>query len=169
MKIIARWRSWETRFKSKLSCPETTTTTTTTTSTTTTSTTTTSTSEYYSCDYIFDYGSSTDYCPPEICHTYFHQYDEDLTCEFTLSSVCDPNFRDRDGDGCGWYEDNCDMDNASFLIYGVFSSTEGMKTGLVCPACGCGENGPIEMHDRQTTRKMMKKSDIKALKNKPQE
>ena len=56
------------------------------------------------------------------------------------------------------------MDDASFLSYGVFSFTEGMKTGLVCPACGCDDNGPIEMHDRQTTRKMMKNPTSRPIK-----
>ena len=31
-------------------------------------------------------------------------------------------------------------------------TAKGYKTGLNCPACGCGENGPINLHDRDASR-----------------
>ena len=109
-------------------------------------------------------------CSPEQCYPYVHEddyfynydtydyYYEDFSCEYTVSTVCDPNFVDTYGDDCDWYERNLgylceDYTNENFLHYG-FLTTEGYKTGLNCPACGCGENGPINMHDREGSRSL---------------
>ena len=83
---------------------------------------------------------------------YFYNYEtqdsyyEDHTCEYTLSTVCDPNFVDYFGNNCDWYSTYCrpgiwNSEN-HYLGRGVMSN-EGYMTGLNCPSCGCGENGPI--------------------------
>ena len=109
-------------------------------------------------------------CSSEECYPYVHEddyfynyetynyYYEDFACEYTVSSVCDPNFVDKYGNDCDWYEsnfgDNCEeYTNDQMLEYG-FLTAKGFKTGLNCPGCGCGENGPINMHDRDASRSL---------------
>ena len=111
-------------------------------------------------------GGWTAECPPEQCYPYVHEtYDyyylsyDDVICEYTVSSVCDPNFVDRHGNGCDshWYEDfkSCEeLSNDSLLYWGIFTTAEGFKTGLNCPSCGCGENGPINMSERVHIRSL---------------
>ena len=113
----------------------------------------------------------TSECSPEQCYAYVHEgtdefwdYEtysymyEDFSCEFTISSVCDPNFVDRYGDGCDWYAENsgkhCEYHTTSALLYYGVLTAEGFKTALNCPACGCGENGPINLHDRDDSRNL---------------
>ena len=97
------------------------------------------------------------------CYTYvnvddeFYDYEtgnvyyEDNTCEYTLSTVCDPNFVDYFGNDCDWYSNYCRPgiwnDENHYLGRGVMSS-EGYMTGLNCPSCGCDENGPVHIDDR---------------------
>ena len=77
-------------------------------------------------------------------------YSDDYTCEFTISTVCDPNFVDKLGRGCdkyaefGWCENKLQI--RSYLSRGVLTD-KGFMTGFNCPQCGCGENGPIHFHD----------------------
>ena len=88
---------------------------------------------------------------------YFYNYEtedsyyEDHTCEYTLSTVCDPNFVDYFGNNCDWYSNYCrpGMWNSEnhYLGRGVMSY-EGYMTGLNCPSCGCGENGPVHIDNR---------------------
>lgn len=98
-------------------------------------------------------------------------HDGDFACELKISSVCDPNFVDINGNDCDWYElpsgafgDKClDLSNKRMLEWGVFSVADGYKTGLNCPVCGCDENGPINMSERDHTRNMT--GDDKKIKN----
>ena len=136
------------------------------------STTSTSTDK---CDII---GGWTDQCS-EKCYTYVHEYEYiydyetfeshfgDFACELKISSVCDPNFVDIDGHGCDWYDHylhGCEFySNKDMLEWGVFSVADGYKTGLNCPVCGCDENGPINMYDRDHIRSLA--SDVKKIKN----
>ena len=104
-------------------------------------------------------------CSSEQCYPYVHEddyfynydnseyYYEDFACEYTISSVCDSNFVDRYGDACGWYGDCEGITNREILNYGVLTA-EGYKTALNCPSCGCGENGPINFHDRDVSRSL---------------
>ena len=143
---------------------------TTTTKTTTTSTTTTTANDFPPNPNTHRYCEieqawSAECLLAETCYTYsnghdyfyidYNYYDEDYECEYTISTVCDPNFRDRDGDGCDYYErTSCGMNNHDFLLYGV-PSTNGFMTGLNCPVCGCDpEDGPIRMGDRETSRSL---------------
>ena len=104
----------------------------------------------------------------ETCYTYVHNkdyfydvyayeyYDEEYECEYTLSTVCDPDWKDIDGDGCDYYDDGvgCDYEDHYFLLYATSAPDGGVMTGLNCPVCGCGENGPIRMGDRDTSRSL---------------
>ena len=120
-------------------------------------------------------------CSSEQCYPYVHDYHyywndetlegtwEEYTCEFTISTVCDPNFVDNIGDDCDYYVratgGKCQFTpNGNLLKFGVLTA-EGFKTALNCPACGCGENGPINMHDRDDSRSLTGE-DIKIKKNK---
>ena len=95
-------------------------------------------------DYFYDY---------EIAEAYFTDYE----CKYTLSTVCDPNFRDSDNNGCEVYNrlgGGCAyVSNETFLQFAVSSPTEGVMTGLNCPVCGCSEDGPIRMGDRDNSRR----------------
>ena len=42
---------------------------------------------------------------------------------------------------------------SKMLEYG-FLTAEGFKTGLHCPGRGCGDNGPINMNDRDKSRSL---------------
>ena len=129
------------------------------------------------CEYM---GSWSAECSPEECYSFVHELDyfynyetgedyyEDFTCEFTLSTECDPDFIDRDGYQCDWYENwnKCaPLPNAALLRYGIPTS-EGFKTGLNCPVCGCDENGPISMHDRDDIDQRLTGDDKKIKRNK---
>ena len=109
-------------------------------------------------------------CSSEQCYPYVQTYNyywndetmessfDDFTCEFTLSTECDPNFVDKLGDDCEWYmkatSGKCqNMSNKDMLQFGVLTA-EGFKTALNCPVCGCGEIGPINMHDRDDSRSL---------------
>lgn len=79
-------------------------------------------------------------CLPERCYPYIHEddyfynyetdlyYYEDFTCEYPISTVCDPNFVDTDGNDCNWYArwgKNCErIWNRSLLKYGVYTVEE---------------------------------------------
>ena len=119
-------------------------------------------------------------CSSEQCYPYVQTFDyywnnvtmessdDEFTCKFTLSTECDPNFADRYGDDCEWYVEstgeNCQhAANGELLQYGVLTA-EGFKTGLNCPACGCGANGPINMQDRDDSRSLTGE-DMKIKKN----
>ena len=115
------------------------------------------------CEMIVTNEIGTLTCLPERCYPYFHEdnyffnyvtdeyYYEDFSCEYPISTVCDPNFVDNDGQDCNWYArwgTNCErIPNTVLLRYGVYT-VEGIKTGLNCPECGCGQNGAIRMHER---------------------
>ena len=154
-------KKWYNIYNQVLGCDEDITTSTTT-STTTTFTTTEDPNP--NTHWLCDIDGWTAECSPEQCYPYAHEtYDyDDLThenvfCEYTVSSVCDPNFVDRYGDGCDWYErrGECeDLSNDLLLSYGIFTTAEGFKTGLNCPSCGCGKNGPINMNDRVHIRSL---------------
>ena len=120
-------------------------------------------------------------CSSEQCYPYVHEYNyyfnvetlegdwEDYKCMFTISTVCDPNFADSHGDDCDWYVEanggECQLiPNANLIEYGVLTA-EGFKTALNCPACGCGENGPINMNERDDSRSLTGE-DMKIKKNK---
>ena len=120
-------------------------------------------------------------CSSEQCYSYVHEYNyywnaetlegnwEDYRCMFTISTVCDPNFVDNHGDDCDWYvkvtEGECQFTpNGNLIDYGVLTA-EGFKTALNCPACGCGENGPINMNERDDSRSLTGE-DMKIKKNK---
>ena len=75
----------------------------------------------------------------------YDYYNEDFTCEFSISTVCDPNFRDKLGHNCQWYSMECKFIDIKSLIMAGVMSEEGYMTGLNCPACGCGEDGPIHL------------------------
>ena len=67
------------------------------------------------CEYM---GSRSVECSPEECFSFVLEYDyyfnyetadgynEDFTCEFTLSTECNP-YIDRGGYNCDWYEIQC--------------------------------------------------------------
>ena len=95
------------------------------------------------------------------CYSYTHVdnfftdgYDdysyEDFTCEFTISTICDPNFVDKNGRNCDSYTkwDWCSnrLQTRKYLSWGVMTD-KGFMTGFNCPQCGCGENGPKHFHD----------------------
>ena len=82
----------------------------------------------------------------------YEYYDEAYECEYTLSTVCDPNFIDSEGYGCENYnkfDDGCAAFSNYALMYNGVNSPTGVMTGLNCPICGCGEDGPIRMGDRE--------------------
>ena len=85
--------------------------------------------------------------------TFDYSY-EDYECEYTLSTVCDPNFRDTYNDGCEAYNRRvggcAGWTNDELFKHGVYSPAGGVMTGLTCncPVCGCGEDGPIRMGER---------------------
>ena len=165
-------KKWYVIYNSVLGCAKNTTTTSTTTTTTTTTTTSTKTTSLTTedpnpnthrfCEILDGWTAE---CSPEQCYTYVHEdnyfysyetyeyYYEDFTCEYTVSSVCDPNFADKFGNDCDWYRSyTCEhFSNEAFLAHGLLTA-EGFKTGLSCPACGCDENGQINMNDRVKTR-----------------
>ena len=107
-------------------------------------------------------------CSSEQCYPYVHEYkqgpysylddliwqesSESFKCEFTVSTVCDPNYTDSYGSDCTYYEtfgENCKfLTNQEMIRYGVLTAG-GYKTGLNCPGCGCGGNGPINLNDRE--------------------
>ena len=148
---------------------------TTTTTTTTTSTTTTTANDLPSnpnthrfCE--IHQAWSAECLVAKTCYTYHHVDDwfyndetytyynyEDYECDYTISTVCDPNFEDQEGDGCDYWGSSGDchtMDNTNILYYGA-SSTNGFMTPLNCPACGCDpETGPIRMEDRESSRSL---------------
>ena len=121
------------------------------------------------CEMIVTNQIDTLTCLPERCYPYFHEddyffnyitdeyYYEDFSCEYPISTVCDPNFVDNVGNKCNWYArwgDNCErIPNTVLLQYGVYS-VEGIKTGLNCHECGCDQNGPIRMHERDLLRSL---------------
>ena len=136
---------------------------TTTTSTTTTSTTTTTAAEYNTHRFCEMRGWLHAWSPECLlakkCYAYVHSddyfyhdynsYNEDWECQFTLSTECDPYFIDNVGDDCNYYDGRyCHRSNEFMLSYGTISPTGGVMTGLNCPQCGCGEDGPIRMEDR---------------------
>ena len=98
------------------------------------------------------------------CYTYVHwnnnffnfetedNYFEDHTCVFTISTNCDSDFVDRNGNDCEYYRNNlfgeCEHGRNWYLDIGVMTD-KGFMTALNCPQCGCDEtngNGPIR-HD----------------------
>ena len=150
----------------------TTTTTTSSTTTTTTSSTTTTTTTSTSFQHRF---CKTDIWSAEClmenrCYTYVHyddyfynyetyeSYSENYECEYTLSTVCNPNFIDSDNNDCEAYnrfDDGCAIISIHTLLhFAVSSPNEGVMTGLNCPVCGCGEDGPIRMGDRDNSRSL---------------
>ena len=86
----------------------------------------------------------------------FNHYYEDFECEFKISTVCDPNFKDQWDQDCDFYakngycnctdENNCRLRPRTYLQIGVMTD-KGFMTGFNCPQCGCDENGPNRFHD----------------------
>ena len=82
------------------------------------------------------------------------------TCQLSIWNECDPYFVDHHGDGCDWYEEytGCgggagSYSTTSYLGYASFTSSQGLKTGLVCPGCGCtAESGPISLFANDAAR-----------------
>ena len=77
-----------------------------------------------------------------------------MTCTLSIyDQQCDPNFVDHHGDGCDWYAgENCQdgYPNYRYLAYASYTETEGLKTGLLCPVCGCSEEtGPISLFENE--------------------
>ena len=159
-------------------CFEPTTTTTTSTTTTTTTTTTSTTTEAIvgnpsECDSFWDQGHYAEACA--YCYEYTTEHnDGDVTCTLSIWNQCDPYFVDHHGDGCDWYEArNCasGYPTNNYLAYASYTATEGLKTGLVCPGCGCSaETGPISLDENSSTRSMDAFGpSIEELRNNPKE
>ena len=136
----------------------TTTTSTTTTSTTTSTTTTTTTmtpSQVNPNTHRFCEMRNT-WIPCSNCYSYVETeekffniqtskwYDSSHTCTYSISTKCNPDFKDRLGHTCN---DNASMCRgggfAWYLDIGIMTD-EGFMTAFNCPQCGCTEeNGPI--------------------------
>merc|ERR1712046_433721 len=65
----------------------------------------------------------------------------EFECEYQISTQCDANFKDRDGDGCDVYEayGYCYRWRNEWLLETGKMYNEGFMTGLNCPQCGCNE------------------------------
>jgi hypothetical protein len=127
--------------------------TTTTKTTTTTTTTTTAVDEFENppgCSFQWDQGSYSSECG-DSCYTYTTDH-LTFTCTLSIWNECDSSFVDHHGDDCAWYRSagciNGAFSTRTLLNYGSFTPSQGLKTALVCPGCGCSaETGPISLRD----------------------
>ena len=88
---------------------------------------------------------------------------------------CDPEFVDHHGDGCDWYaRQGCSsgFPNSKFLGYASWTPSQGLKSGLLCPVCGCStETGPISFYDNEQDTQWIDAfgPSIEELRNNPKE
>ena len=66
-----------------------------------------------------------------------------------ISSQCNADFVDSNGDTCASYSAFCNAGgSAEFLLYyGVKDADGVLETGLNCPECGCGADGAENLYD----------------------
>jgi len=66
-----------------------------------------------------------------------------------FSTLCNPDFRDSDGDDCEvWFDGGyCDNAAAYLIAYSTVNKHGVLETALNCPQCGCDANGAANLND----------------------
>ena len=69
---------------------------------------------------------------------------------YEVSSKCNDDFADKDGDDCARYASTgwCNFSAQFQVKYGVINADGVFETGLNCRACGCGADGAETLYDR---------------------
>ena len=66
------------------------------------------------------------------------------TCTYSISTVCNPNFVDKEGRDCDAQGRYCKWSPRRWFLDKGIMTDEGFMTAFNCPQCGCTEeNGPI--------------------------
>jgi len=69
---------------------------------------------------------------------------------YEVSSKCNDDFADIDGDDCTRYAESgwCNYSAQFQVKYGINNADGFFETGLNCRACGCGADGAETLHER---------------------
>ena len=81
---------------------------------------------------------------------YIYYDNAEMGESFEFSTLCNPDFRDGDGDNCYWNAENnwCSNASAKALIALASVNEHGiLETALNCPQCGCDANGAANLND----------------------
>lgn len=101
-----------------------------------------------------------------LSYPWFSDYED---TDYTISMVCNADFVNAWEENCEDYATNgyCEDDSDDLMVEIGIETENGLETGLNCPQCGCENNNPIKLGERDSDKTLSGSLDeIRKMRNK---